>query len=226
MTAGREGRRLLTATQIAAFCDVDLKTIHNWADRGKIPAFRTTGRHLRFRRLDVVDFLRAYSFAIPDALRESRPHVLAVDGDPGGLAWMQRALARRFEVAAFEHVVDALVALAAIDPDVALLGNVAPLEPTAIAARLRGAHATRHVRIVALGRPVAGVAGVTRIGGVTGDSGDPGDAGDAEPKRMAAPVAVPQGDGSGGAPVPPMSIVARGDTARLREVMERVTGLA
>jgi excisionase family DNA binding protein len=177
MTAARETRRLLTATQIAAFCDVDLKTIHNWADRGKIRGWRTTGRHLRFRRLDVVDFLRAYGFPIPTAIREIRPRVVAVDADRDGLGWMRRALARRFEITGFDHVVDGLVALAEADPDVALLGDVAPMNPQAVATRLREVEATRHVRVVMLGP--AGGAGA----------------------------------------------VARGDTAMLREVLERVTGL-
>jgi excisionase family DNA binding protein len=184
----REGRRLLTATQIARFCGVDLKTIHNWADRGKIRGWRTSGRHLRFRRLDVVDFLRAYGFAIPEALRESRPRVVAVDADRDGLGWMRRALARRFEVTAFEHIVDALLALHEADPDVALLGDVFPLDGLAVAARLRTVEATHHVRVVTLGPPVAGLAG-------------------------------------GGATLGPGAVVARGDTAKLREVMERVTGL-
>ncbi len=162
--AAGEARRLLTATQIAGFCSVDLKTIHNWADRGKIRGWRTSGRHLRFRRLDVVDFLRAYGFSIPDALREVRPRVVAVDANPQGLGWMRRALARRFEVTGFEHVVDGLVALAAADPDVALLGDVSPLDTSAVAARLREIEATRHVRIVTLAaggvaeQPVAAVA--------------------------------------------------------------------
>jgi excisionase family DNA binding protein len=177
MTAARETRRLLTATQIAAFCDVDLKTIHNWADRGKIRGWRTTGRHLRFRRLDVVDFLRAYGFPIPAAIREIRPRVVAVDANRDGLVWMRRALARRFEIRGFEHVVDGLVALAEADPDVALLGDVGPMDAQAVAARLREVEATRHVRIVTLG-----------------PAGAPG-------------------------------TVARGDTATLREVLERVTGL-
>jgi excisionase family DNA binding protein len=188
MTAAREARRLLTATQIAAFCDVDLKTIHNWADRGKLRGWRTSGRHLRFRRLDVVDFLRAYDFAIPDALRESRPRVLAVDADREGLAWMRRSLTRRFEVTAFEHLVDALLALREADPDVALFGDVWPLEAETVATRLRGLDATRHVRIVTLGPPVVGV--------------------------IAEAAALES-----------VSTVSRGDTARLREVMERVTGL-
>jgi excisionase family DNA binding protein len=177
MSVARGAGRLLTATQIAAFCDVDLKTIHNWADRGKIRGWRTSGRHLRFRRLDVVDFLRAYGFPIPAALRESRPRVFAVDADRDGLGWMRRALARRFEITAFEHVVDGLVALADADPDVALLGDVSPMDAKAVAARLREVEATHHVRVVTLG--------------------------------------------TAGTP----DVVARGDTAKLREVMQRVTGL-
>jgi excisionase family DNA binding protein len=177
MSAAREARRLLTATQIAAFCDVDLKTIHNWADHGKIRGWRTTGRHLRFRRLDVVDFLRTYGFPIPNALRESRPHIVAVDADRDGLGWMRRTLGRRFEIIGFEHVVDGLVALAEADPDVALLGDVSPMDAQTVAARLREVEATRHVRVVSLG-PAGG-----------------------------------------------QGTVARGDTAGLREVLERVTGL-
>jgi len=30
------GSRVLSAVQVARLCDVDLKTIHNWANRGKI----------------------------------------------------------------------------------------------------------------------------------------------------------------------------------------------
>lgn len=190
----REARRLLTATQIAAFCDVDLKTIHNWANRGKIRGWRTSGRHLRFRPLDVVDFLRAYGFPIPGALREGRPRVVAIERDEAWLAWMQRALARRFEITVFEHVVDGLLALPRADPEVALLGDLSPLDAQAVAARLRAVEATRHVRVVRLLGPGASE------GGASGS-------------RV---------DSSGGATLPS---AARGDIGKLREVMERVTGL-
>jgi excisionase family DNA binding protein len=139
---------LLSATRVAEFCDVDLKTVHNWANRGKIPGIRTAGRHLRFRRLDVVDFLRAYGFGIPEALRQGRPRVLVVESDARALDALQRGLSRRFEVTAFAHVVDALVALASHDPDIVVLGDVSPLPAEAVAARLAASEATRHVRVV------------------------------------------------------------------------------
>jgi len=58
MARRTQAKELFTASEVARFCQVDLKTIHNWADRGEIRHFRTPGRHLRFRRVDVLDFLR------------------------------------------------------------------------------------------------------------------------------------------------------------------------
>lgn len=73
----REKRRrsAYTAQAVADFCEVDLKTVHHWADRGKIAHFRTEGRHLRFRRNDVIRFLRAHEYPLPAALTRVRPTV-------------------------------------------------------------------------------------------------------------------------------------------------------
>jgi excisionase family DNA binding protein len=144
---------MLSATQVARFCGVDLKTIHNWANKQKIPATRTAGRHLRFRPLDVVDFLRAYAFDVPEGLRRFRLRVLVVDADASALAASQRALGRRFEVSVAGHVVDGLLAIATLLPDVLVLGDVAPLEADSLAQRLGALDPTRHVRVVPRGDP-------------------------------------------------------------------------
>ena len=60
---------LFTSSDVARFCEGDLKSIHNWANKGEIRHFRTPGRHLRFRRVDVIDFLRRYGYPIPAVLR-------------------------------------------------------------------------------------------------------------------------------------------------------------
>lgn len=139
---------MLSATQLARFCSVDLKTIHNWANRGKIAGTRTTGRHLRFRPLDVVDFLRAYDFGVPEALRSLRLRVLVVDADGATLAAARRLLAKRFDVSTAAHVVDALLAVGTLLPDVLVAGDVSPLDPPTIARRLSAHESTRHVRVV------------------------------------------------------------------------------
>ena len=44
--------KFLKARDVAELYSCDLKSVHNWVDRGDIPAeaiFRTPGRHLRFR---------------------------------------------------------------------------------------------------------------------------------------------------------------------------------
>ncbi|MEJ7727987.1 MAG: helix-turn-helix domain-containing protein [Polyangiaceae bacterium] len=112
---------LFTASDVARFCQVDLKTIHNWADKGEIRHFRTPGRHLRFRRLDVLDFLRKYGYPIPDGLRLGKPKVVVVDADPAVLAAVRRALARRFDLVTFQEVFAALVAVGSLQPDALVL---------------------------------------------------------------------------------------------------------
>jgi excisionase family DNA binding protein len=142
---------MLSATHVARICGVDLKTIHNWANKGKIPGSRTRGRHLRFRPLDVVEFLRTYEFGIPDALRSMKLQVLVVDPDAATLATARRTLLRRFDVTTAGHVVDGLFALATLAPDVLVAGDVTPLDAEMIAARLAAHPGLRHVRVVELG---------------------------------------------------------------------------
>ena len=145
-------RTLLTATQVASFCQVDLKTIHNWADKKAILHHRTPGRHLRFRRLDVVDFLRAYGYPIPDDLRKQRPKLVIVHSEPVVLSALRRALSRRFELTTYGDPFDALVGLTALEPDglVLDLGFLA-FDGIRCIERLAANPATRHIRIVALG---------------------------------------------------------------------------
>lgn len=66
-----ETKELYVASELADMCSVDLKTIHNWVDKGHIAAFRTPGRHLRFKAADVVAFMTAFGYPIPGALAAS-----------------------------------------------------------------------------------------------------------------------------------------------------------
>lgn len=50
-------KKYYTAPEVAEFCGCDLKTIHNWFERGQIKGFRTPGRHLRFTAQNVTTFL-------------------------------------------------------------------------------------------------------------------------------------------------------------------------
>src|SRR5262245_28501097 len=84
--------KLLTASDLATLCEVDLKTIHNWVDRGRIAHFRTPGRHLRFRAADVADFLRAWGYSVPRELAKASSRTLLVLGSKETVALVRRAL--------------------------------------------------------------------------------------------------------------------------------------
>jgi excisionase family DNA binding protein len=84
--------KLLTASDLATLCEVDLKTIHNWVDRGRIAHFRTPGRHLRFRAADVADFLRAWGYSVPRDLARASSRTMLVLGTKETVALVARAL--------------------------------------------------------------------------------------------------------------------------------------
>lgn len=140
---------LFTASDVARFCQVDLKTIHNWADKGEIRHFRTPGRHLRFRRLDVLDFLRKYGYPIPEVLRMGKPKVVVIDEDPAVLAALRKTLAKKFELTTFQDPLDALVAVGSLQPDALILDVRMPgLDGVRALERLRTIDATAHIRCI------------------------------------------------------------------------------
>jgi excisionase family DNA binding protein len=144
-----QAKELFTASEVAKFCQVDLKTIHNWADRGEIRHFRTPGRHLRFRRVDVLDFLRKYGYPVPEVLKQGRPRVHLIDEDAAALDALQRTLSTRFEVRSFSEPVDALIAVGSDTPDIVVLDVAGSrIDGLAAIARLRSVEGTQHVRIV------------------------------------------------------------------------------
>ncbi len=140
---------LYTASDVARFCQVDLKTIHNWADKEQIRHFRTPGRHLRFRRLDVLDFLRKFGYPIPDALRQGKPKVVAIDNDPTMLTALRKALSKRFELTTFQDPLDALVAIGSVQPDALVFDVRSPgIDGLRLIERLRALEPTGHIRCV------------------------------------------------------------------------------
>lgn len=142
---------LFTASQIARFCQVDLKTIHNWADRGQIMHFRTPGRHLRFRRPHVLDFLRKYGYPIPDELDAERPRIaVLVDSESEKGAFLD-ALGSVFDVVDYPDPVDGLLRMGEQPPDAVVLGaKIGQLSGTEIIVALKRSDSTQHVRAVLL----------------------------------------------------------------------------
>src|SRR5690349_11558879 len=125
MAAVRE--KLLTASDLAALCEVDLKTIHNWVDRGRIAHFRTPGRHLRFRAADVAEFLRAWGYTVPRELARASSRSIVVVGGKEAMTHVTRSL-EGVQVRHVTHPYDALV-YAGSDPADVHIVDVAALAP-------------------------------------------------------------------------------------------------
>lgn len=70
----------LTTRQVARLLGCGVKTVHNWVADGRIPHFRTPGRHLRFRAQDVAEFMRRSGFPVPGELGSRCPLLIVADG--------------------------------------------------------------------------------------------------------------------------------------------------
>ena len=151
MARADKPKELFTASEVARFCQVDLKTIHNWSDRGEIRHFRTPGRHLRFRRSDVLDFLRKYGYPVPDTLAAGKPRVLVVCRSASTTGALRRALAKQFDVLPTDDIYCALITVGHQPPDVVLLdASLGNADALALIHALESNEATRNVRTVLL----------------------------------------------------------------------------
>ena len=132
--------KLLNASDLARLCEVDLKTIHNWVERGRITHFRTPGRHLRFRPADVAEFLRMWGYVVPRELSGGATLEVLIVGKPDTLALAQRACGDSATLRGVEHPYDALVAIGAAPSDVVLIDTPRALGSVDLGALLEALH--------------------------------------------------------------------------------------
>src|SRR5262245_47872401 len=130
----RRNPLLYTAQDVARFCEVDLKTIHHWADAGKIAHHRTEGRHLRFRRNHVLTFLREHDYPVHEEISAARPIILS--SSRCLTDEVVKKLGLRFVLHPFESALIAIANVVAAEPDVLVVDVDDPTFPgaTAIAA--------------------------------------------------------------------------------------------
>jgi excisionase family DNA binding protein len=132
--------KLLTASDLASLCEVDLKTIHNWVDRGRIPHFRTPGRHLRFRAVDVAEFLRAWGYTVPRELARAMARTVLLVGSKEAFTAAQRALGETMTVRHDKHAVDALIHAGSDPADVFVFDARALAAEAEVAAVIEAVH--------------------------------------------------------------------------------------
>ncbi len=148
---------IFVASQVASIWNVDLKTVHNWVEKGDMEAFRTPGRHLRFRRRSLLSFLRRYNMEIPADLAPERPRVMVVDRDPTRVAALRELLSAHFEVLVQVDPVASLAEIGLLSAGAGLIDAVVVALPAPnvddgrwLGALLRHPD-TRYTRIVTVG---------------------------------------------------------------------------
>ena len=148
---------IFVASQVANIWNVDLKTVHNWVERGDMEAFRTPGRHLRFRRRSLLHFLRRYNMAIPQDLVSETPKVMLLTQDAQSTDRLRGDLARFFDVIVQPDLVAGLADIGTrsaganlIDAVVVSLPAPGVQEDRWLSALLRHPD-TRYTRIVVIG---------------------------------------------------------------------------
>jgi len=199
--------KLLTASDLAALCEVDLKTIHNWVDRGRIAHFRTPGRHLRFKAADVAEFLRAWGYTVPRELARASSRSMLVIGSKDAMAHVTRALGEGAPIRHASHPYDALIYAGADPADTYLVEVRAIPSDVEVASFFEALHrASPQATFVALSdEPTAVPPFATRVGRA-----------DAQAlKALLMPeVAQPQAaaQGAQGAEEPPRPIAAGGSS--------------
>jgi len=139
----------VTAAALARVCQVDLKTIHLWAQKDTLPHFRTPGRHLRFYAADVIDFLRRYGYAVPHSLQGDKLQVQLISPSHSLRARWKRGLHKRFLVHSEPHTLSSLLSMGSSPPDAAVIDMDETPNSFEVLEQLAAHEVTQKTRIVA-----------------------------------------------------------------------------
>ena len=87
-------RKTLTTGEIASICDVNLRTVIRWIERGELKGFKLPGRgNNRVTQEDFVTFLKNHKMPIPaELLDDGHNHILIVDDELPFSKSIQRVL--------------------------------------------------------------------------------------------------------------------------------------
>ncbi len=121
-------RDLLTPRELAELCGVSPDTVRSWCFRKQIKFATTPGGHKRFRRQDVLEFLKERGFPIPQTDKISPIKILVVDDEEGFRKSLVGALQKEtaFNVKEAADGYDAGRMIGEFDPDVLIIDLVMP----------------------------------------------------------------------------------------------------
>jgi two-component system OmpR family response regulator len=121
-------RDLLTPRELAELCGVSPDTVRSWCFRKQIKFATTPGGHKRFRRQDVLEFLKERGFPLPPTDKVSPIKVLVVDDEDAFRKSLVGALQKEtyFNVKEAADGYEAGRMIGEFEPDVLVLDIVMP----------------------------------------------------------------------------------------------------
>ena len=94
---------ILTTFEVAKLCGVDITTVINWTESGKLVAYKTPGGHRRIRKDEFIKFLKAFNLPIPRGMGGDGLSALVVDDDDEVREFVMETLKSRWpEMEVFE----------------------------------------------------------------------------------------------------------------------------
>ena len=119
---------LLTPRELAELCGVSPDTVRSWCFRKQIKFASTPGGHKRFRRLDVLEFLKERGFPLPSTDKISPIKVLVIDDEEAFRKSLVGALQKEpvFNVKEASDGYEAGRMFGEFEPDVLVLDLVMP----------------------------------------------------------------------------------------------------
>lgn len=119
---------VFTTYQIGRFCAVNITTVMDWVDSGKLRAFKTPGGHRRVLRSDLLEFLQTYGMPVPGELRAAK-RILIVDDEALIIRLVERVARGLDPTPEFETAANGFEAgrkFAAFAPDLVVLDLMLP----------------------------------------------------------------------------------------------------
>jgi len=90
-----EIKKNLTTGEVAAYCDVNFRTVIRWIERGILNAYKLPGRgDHRIPVEDLVAFMTSHGIPLPDSLKDNGRRIFVIDDEPAMTAAIARVLKR------------------------------------------------------------------------------------------------------------------------------------
>lgn len=146
-------KTLLTTGEVAAHCEVSVKTVNNWINSGHLKAATTPGRHHRVR-VDVFNaFLREHDLPLYEGEHVERCRILIADDEEDVVQVLVKSFRKtdQYEVATAFDGFEAGLQVAKFEPDLVILDLIMPnLDGFKVCQLIKSNPDTKHIKVLVL----------------------------------------------------------------------------